>query len=46
MDSGSSSLRVLQPRVGRRRRSPGPAVLLILLYALLFATALWSFSAR
>ncbi|MGH9316967.1 MAG: hypothetical protein ACRD1P_07670 [Thermoanaerobaculia bacterium] len=46
MGSGSSPVRVVLPHAGRRRRSPGPAVLFILLYALLFAAALWSLGAR
>ncbi len=46
MGSGSSSLRVVGPEERHSSLRPGAAVLGILLYAILFAAALWFLRAR
>jgi hypothetical protein len=46
MADSPAPLRVVRPSERRPARSPGPAVVLVLLYGLLFAAALWMLRAR
>src|ERR1700693_5837353 len=46
MADSPAPLRVVRPSERRPARSPGPAVVLVLLYGLLFGAALWMLRAR
>jgi hypothetical protein len=46
MADSPAPLRVVEPSERRPARRPGPAVVLVLLYGLLFAAALWMLRAR
>jgi hypothetical protein len=46
MSDSPAPLRVVGPSERRASRKPGPAVVLVLLYGLLFAAALWMLRAR